>query len=100
MEFTEEQKQRIEKKRRHVPDSILPLFDRVVSGGNSRADAIKLQCLECNGYLYSETRKCDSVSCPLYHFNPFNHPESPENEPISDAESTNETESYPRGETL
>jgi len=82
---------RIERRRKYVPVRYLGIFDRVVNGGNSRADAVKLQCLECNGYSYIDARQCSEVVCPLYHFNPYRISQCEGDEGgVDDVESTNE----------
>lgn len=38
---------------------------------NSKADAIKAKCLDCNCYQQAETARCDIETCPLYSHNPY-----------------------------
>jgi len=48
-----------------------PLFLRVVGGGRSRVEAIKVKCLDCTGGLREEVRACSTVTCGLWHVRPY-----------------------------
>lgn len=63
--------ERIARKRKHIPDNYLKLFDRVMSGKACASQCLKLQCLECYAYERAETAKCDTITCALYHKNPY-----------------------------
>ncbi len=63
--------ERIEKKRQAVPTMYRKMFERCLAGKASKADAIRMQCLECWGYARTETATCDIVMCPLYHHRPY-----------------------------
>jgi len=53
-----------------IPKRFLPVLDEVRNG--SRRAAVKLNCLQCCGYMTAEVRKCTSQgSCPLWAFRPY-----------------------------
>ncbi|MBN2513581.1 MAG: hypothetical protein JXB18_11645 [Sedimentisphaerales bacterium] len=82
----------IDRKRSFVPDGMKGLFDRalITECGKSRADAVRLQCLECNGYSYAEAARCTERSCPLFHFNPYlKNSRPPSERGFMDVESSN-----------
>lgn len=65
------QAERVKEHRKDVPRLHLQLYDRVMSGGRSRKDAIKLQCLECWAFVRKETEACDNFACPLFPLRPY-----------------------------
>ena len=65
------QTERIKRHREDIPKLYLQLYDRVMSGGRSRKDAIKLQCLECWGFAIKETQACNNFACPLFQLRPY-----------------------------
>ena len=80
--------QRIDRKRQAVPVLYLKLFDRCISGDASPRQAIKLHCLECWGYVRTETALCDNVSCPLFAYRPYQTPQGGREDDLSAVEST------------
>ena len=64
-------KERVAKQRNEVPSKFRKLYDRVMSGKASPRQAIKMQCLECFGYVQTETGRCDNYACPLYAYRPY-----------------------------
>ena len=63
--------EKIENQRADIRPKYRKLFDRVKEGKASPREAIKLQCLECYGYVQAETEKCDDYLCHLYHYRPY-----------------------------
>ena len=62
---------RISKRRAQVPQQYRILFDKVIGGKAPPRQAIKLSCLECMGYVRSEVKHCDTVTCPLNSYKPY-----------------------------
>jgi len=62
---------RIENQRALIPSKYRKLYDRVFTGKASPRQAIKLHCLECFGYVQTETRRCDNHLCNLYRYRPY-----------------------------
>lgn len=61
----------IAKKRGEMPRKYQKLYDRVIAGQSSPREAIKLHCLECNGWVRGEAEQCMEWACPLYQFRPY-----------------------------
>lgn len=66
--------ERIARKRSFVPEKYRKLYDRCIAGKASPREAIRLQCLECWGYVRTEAQTCDNVNCPLFQYNPLKKP--------------------------
>ncbi len=62
---------RVKAIRDSMPKTYQGLFDRVMSGKGGKADAIKLQCIECYGYKYTDSASCTIKTCSLFHHNPY-----------------------------
>ncbi len=62
---------KVEEKLKQVPKMYKGIFRRVFAGSKSRKDAIHAFCLECMGYVRTEVKKCDTVTCPLFNFKPY-----------------------------
>jgi hypothetical protein len=58
-----------------IPERFKGLAERVYFSekGKSRADAVKLKCLDCVGYEETTLRikSCSCVNCPLHSFRPY-----------------------------
>ncbi len=54
---------------RLVPDRFRPVFERAYTL-KSRVDAIKANCLECQGYDLKAVYGCTARLCPLWRFRP------------------------------
>lgn len=80
----------VERRAPKVPLRFQPLYRRVVSGEGTRAECIKVKCLECMGWeggpvavlvrgvpqtrqasVTECIRRCPSKACPLYHVRPY-----------------------------
>ena len=69
---------RIAKRRADMPRKYRKLYDKVMAGKTSPRDAIKMQCLECYGWVQTETKKCDNYACSLFYHRPYQKlPKSP-----------------------
>ena len=77
--------ERIAKRRADMPKQYRKLYDRVIAGKTSPRDAIKMQCLECYGWVRSETAKCDNYACPLYCYRPYQKAVKSPTEPLEQA---------------
>lgn len=64
-------KERIAKQRSEMPSKHRKLYDKVMSGKASPRKAINMMCLECWGYVKTETATCDNFACPLYAYRPY-----------------------------
>ncbi|HEG43599.1 MAG TPA: hypothetical protein ENH94_06075 [Phycisphaerales bacterium] len=65
---------RVDKRRAEMPSRYRKLYDRVMSGVASPREAIRMQCLECWGYVKAETATCDNYACPLFAYRPYQKP--------------------------
>ena len=54
-----------------TPTSCKALFERAWAGKCSPREAIKAQCLECNGFDRQAITDCLSPACSLWMFRPF-----------------------------
>lgn len=63
--------ERIRKRRGDMPEKYRKLYDRCTSGEASPREAIKMNCLECWGWVLAEVKECDNYPCPLYRYRPF-----------------------------
>ena len=54
-----------------TPESAKGLFIAAWGGNCSPRQAIKAQCLECQGFDRSSITGCTSWACPLWAFRPF-----------------------------
>lgn len=49
-----------------------PLYRGIAAAaGKSRANAVKLFCLECVGYVRADVTNCTAQRCPLYRWRPY-----------------------------
>jgi len=55
--------------KRQTPQRFLPVLEQVQQG--SRTAAVKLNCLECSGYVTKEVRLCGITTCALWAFRPY-----------------------------
>ena len=62
---------RIAKRRADTPKKYRKLYGRCMSGEASPRNAIRMQCLECWGWVQTETARCDNVCCPLFWYRPY-----------------------------
>lgn len=54
---------------------LLGPFKRALSGVSSPRNAIKCQCLDCQGLSVEAVKECGDRNCPLWHFRPYvKHP--------------------------
>ena len=82
--------ERIAQRRADMPKMYRKLYDRCTSGTASPRDAIKTHCLECWGWVRSETATCDNYACPLWRYRPYQiAPPARQSDP-SGPESTND----------
>lgn len=67
--------QRIKAYLNNIPKLHSGLFDRVLLSAQkaSRAEAVKAKCIDCMGFenVANRVRECSAVTCPLYHFRPY-----------------------------
>ena len=74
--------EKISQRRTDMPKRYRKLYDKVTSGKASPRDAIRMQCLECYGWVQTETKKCDNYACPLYGYRPYQKPAKSLREPL------------------
>lgn len=55
--------------RKNTPARFHNIVDQIAKG--SRAAAVKLNCIECSGWMTAEVRKCEITACPMYLFRPY-----------------------------
>jgi hypothetical protein len=49
-----------------------PLYQGIAAAAcRSRANAVKLFCLECVGYVRKDVTDCTATKCPLYRWRPY-----------------------------
>ena len=72
---------------KRTPERYQPLVNAIRSG--SKSAAIKLNCLECSGYVTDDVRNCVCTQCPLYAFRPYQRgqeleeaPSNPQNQEL------------------
>lgn len=63
--------ERIAKQRKEMPSKHRKLYDKVMGGKASPRKAINMMCLECWGYVKTETATCDNFACPLFAYRPY-----------------------------
>lgn len=80
---------RIAEHRAQVPVLYRLLYGRCMAGKASPRDAIKMQCLECMGYVRAEVENCDTCTCPLYRYRPYRIPSGRCVGEVSERQSTN-----------
>ncbi len=54
-----------------TPESCRKLFVAAWAGKSSPRQAIKAQCLECQGFDRSGITECSAPACALWYFRPF-----------------------------
>lgn len=64
------------------------LIDAIENG--SRSAAVKLNCLQCCGYVTAEVRNCTGYECPMWPFRPYQGDLEAEEDGESDAEATDD----------
>lgn len=73
-----------------VPETFLPLVERIVNG--SVTSAVRLMCLQCSNFQRVEVKECQMTNCALYAFRPYQTGIEDSTEEIADEESLeNET---------
>ena len=75
-----------------IPTFYRKLYGRCVRGEASPREAIKCQCLECYGWVRSETAACDNAACPLWRYRPYQGAAAGRQGDFCDPESTNGSE--------
>ena len=73
---------RITLRRSDMPQQYRKLYDRVMSGKASPRQAIKMHCLECWGYVRTETQNCADYACPLRAYRPYQKPVKSPTKPV------------------
>ncbi len=76
------QQEQIARRRADMPSKYRKLYDRCTTGKASPRDVIKMQCLECFGWVRKEMVKCNSYACPLYSYRPYRKPAKSPTEPL------------------
>lgn len=69
---------------RNTPERFQPLVEKIREG--SMSAAVKLNCLECSGYITAEVRLCQVKQCPMYAFRPYQGAGQAEEEEIDNSE--------------
>lgn len=82
--------ERVAKHRADMPELYRKMFDRCTSGKASPREAIKMQCLECWGYVRAETTACDNCACPLFAYRPYQTAPDGRQDDLNGVESTND----------
>lgn len=62
-------KQALQDLEKSVPETFLPLVERIVNG--SVTSAVRLMCLQCSNYQRVEIKECQMTNCALYAFRPY-----------------------------
>lgn len=62
-------KQALQDLQKSVPETFLPIVDRIVNG--SVTSAVKLMCLQCSNFQRVEVKECQMTDCALYAFRPY-----------------------------
>ena len=52
---------------RDIPKKYVKMYARAMRG-KSRKAAMRMQCVECMGYVESEVELCTDPGCPLYPY--------------------------------
>ena len=73
--------------KRQDQERFLPLVDAMERG--SRKAGIKLHCLDCYGYSTGEVRRCQSITCAMHPFRPYQRAEETDTE-VPNEEQTKE----------
>jgi len=56
---------------RGVPKQYQALYARTQTKKAGPLQAIKMQCLECVGFVRNEVQLCTDTGCPLFQYRPF-----------------------------
>lgn len=56
---------------RQVPKKYQALYSRTQAKKAGPLQAIRMQCLECIGYVKDEIPLCTDTGCPLYQYRPY-----------------------------
>lgn len=54
-----------------VPEKHRMATERALLGQMSRANALKIKCLQCSNYQMLEVRNCTVVTCALHNLRPY-----------------------------
>ena len=54
-----------------APASQKSILSKALAGSSSPRSAIKARCLQCCNYDRSEVRHCQSITCALHRYRPF-----------------------------
>ncbi len=81
---------KLQEHRAAMPSKYRKLFDRVTSGGASPREAIKLNCLECCGYVRSEVERCSGYTCAFYAYRPYQKLVKSPTEPVQRSSNDNQ----------
>ncbi len=46
-------------------------YREILTGNISKARAVRVKCLECSGWQYSEVTHCQVFECPLWRVRPY-----------------------------
>lgn len=60
--------------KQRYPESLHSTIDRAASG--SMKAAIKLNCIECSGFIKKEVALCQIQTCPMWTFRPYKNMKS------------------------
>ena len=56
---------------RGVPKQYQALYARTQAKSASPLQAVKMQCLECVGFVRDEVQLCTDTRCPLFQYRPY-----------------------------
>ena len=54
-----------------VPDKHKVATERALKGMMSRTNAVKIKCLQCAGFQFSEVKNCTVITCALHPIRPY-----------------------------
>lgn len=56
---------------RRVPQSMQPIFYRVLTCISGRPERVKAKCLDCSNFQREEVKNCPINTCPLWDIRPY-----------------------------
>ena len=71
-----------------VPEKHRMATERALLGQMSRANALKIKCLQCANYQMLEVRHCTVITCALHNLRPYQLDSEGEDETPADADNS------------
>ena len=57
--------------RDEAPEMFREMQKRALAGVGGRANAVKVNCLQCTGWKMAEVAECRVLDCAMWHFRPY-----------------------------